>query len=850
MNAIRLRCEYLNNPIGIDLTAPRLFWNCTGGKKQSAYRITACDENGALLWDSGKVESDGMTKIPYEGKLFSGLRVIWRVKLWDENGCEGEWSQEAFFEVGLMEKSDWKASWISGDYRPDPKKRYPVDCFKKSFYLDERPVRARLYISACGLYEAHINGTRVGEFVLAPGVTDYRKRVQYQTYDVTGLLCEGENELCAELADGWYRGCVGAWGLRNQYGAQTKLISQLEMSFSNGSTRTVLSDGSWLWSNDGPIRFADNKDGELYDATIQPSYSSHARLCRHNVTPTASNNVPLCEHERLTATMTVTPSGKKLFDFGQLIAGYVEFDIEAKKGENVCLRFGEMLKDSELTLDNIQCRNSKITTPLQRVEYICKDGKNHYKTRFAIFGFRYIEADTSVDIRPEQLRAIAVYSAFERTGYFQSSNALLDKFVENTVWAAKSNSADLPTDCPTRERHGWTGDAQIFFGTAAYLFDYASFAQKYVRDMYDWQKKDGCLPQIVPYGGVDSYMCTMNGSVGWSDAGVLIPYRRWKRYNDDAQLIADYDKMAAYARFMIKRCGAQAMLSKKVHLKGEAKKYIVNKGQSYGEWAEPADVLPMHWTNVVFPHPEESTAYTCYIMEIMTEIAQHLGKGEDAELYKKYANGTKAAYQALRRLSEFSLDTDRQAQLVRPLYLRLLDEEQTEYAKKRLIKAMENYGWRLGTGFLSTPFILDVLAALDIKYAYRLLENEEMPGWLFMPKNDATSVWENWEGTQAQGGIASLNHYSKGACVEWLFSKMCGINVSGENSFYIAPQPGGSFTHASAAYNSIFGMVECAWSKRADGSYSYTIKLPANTCAKVSLPDGRELELCSGEYEL
>lgn len=847
MNAIRLRCEYLENPIGIDIPSPRLFWNCEGSEKQSAYQIVACDERGDLLWDSGKVISDKMTKIAYEGKVSSRLRVIWKVKLWDENDCEGEWSQEAFFEYGFLGSGDWKAQWISGDYTPNPEKRYPVDCFKKNFSLSEKPVRARLYITACGIYEASINGAKAGTFVLAPGITDYKKRIQYQVYDVTEQLCAGENELCAELADGWYRGCVGAWGLRNEYGTQTKLLAQLEMSFADGSETTVVSDGSWLWSNDGSVIFADNKDGEIVDASLCPSYCGKAVVTSHDVVPTASNNVPLEEHERFSAVITVAPSGKKLIDFGQLIAGYIEFDVEASKGDKLTLRFGEMLKDGELTLDNIQCKNDKITTPLQKIEYTCRDGRNHYKTRFAIFGFRYVEIETELDIKPEQFTAIAVYSSFERTGYFESSNALLNKFVENTVWATKSNSADLPTDCPTRERHGWTGDAQIFFTTAAYLFDYSSFAEKYVRDMFDWQREDGCLPHIVPSGGADSYMYTMNGSVGWSDAGVLIPYRRWKQYNDDASIIENYDNMAAYARFMIKRCGKQAFLSKKVRLKGEAKKYLVNEGQSYGEWAEPVDVFPNPWTNMIFPHPEESTAYTCYIMEVMEEIAKYLGKDEDAALYRKYADGTRMAYQALRRLKKFTLDTDRQAQLVRPLYFNLLDDEQTAYAKERLIKAMENYGWRLGTGFLSTPFILDVLAELDIEYSYKLLENEELPGWLYMPKHGATSVWENWEGDVCEKP-ASLNHYSKGACVEWLFARMCGIKVSGENHFSITPTPGGSFSFAKASYNSIFGKVECGWDKNGDGSYSYTISVPANTCADVSLPDGRTMTLCAGEY--
>lgn len=588
-----------------------------------------------------------------------------------------------------------------------------MDCFRKVFRAASMK-KARLYMTACGLYEAVINGQRVGDFVRAPGITDYRKRIQYQIYDVTTLLQDGKNALTVQLADGWYRGSCGAWGLKNQYGTETKLLAQLELTHTDGSVQTVATDAGWDWSNDGPIRFADNKDGEVVYANNVPSYQGKAKVTNHPVTPAASNNVPVTEHERLKAKRITTPSGKTVLDFGQNIAGYAEFTVTAHIGQKIKLRFGELLDENgEFTQKNIQCSSKKITMPLQQVIYTCKEGKNHYKTTFAIFGFQYVLVETDVAFQSEDFAAIAVYSDMERTGFFESSNALLNKFVENTVWSAKNNHADLPTDCPTRERHGWTGDAQIFFNTAAYLFDYASFAQKYMRDVYDWQKKDGKLPQIAPYGGVDFYMSFMDGSVGWADAGVLIPYRFWKLYGDDSLIRRHYDGMVQYAKFMIKRCTQFTPLRHHLPLKGEAKKYIVNYGHSYGEWAEPADVFPDDWKNIFLPHPEESTAYTVFIMEHMMEIAGYLGKQQDKALFEKYRDGCTKAYRELVTLPAYTLDTSRQAKLVRPLYMRLLDEKQEAFAKHRLVQAMKNYRWRLGTGFLSTPFILDVLADMD-----------------------------------------------------------------------------------------------------------------------------------------
>lgn len=714
-----------------------------------------------------------------------------------------------------------------------------MDCFRKTFVAD-CVQKARLYITACGLYEARLNGVRVGDAVLAPGITDYRKRVQYQTYDVTALVREGENELTVQLADGWYRGSTGAWGIRNQYGTVTKLLAQLELTRADGGVQTVCTDRSWDWSDDGPIRFADNKDGEVVDACRTPGYCHKARVTRHPVVPTASDNVPVTEHERLKAKRIITPAGKTVLDFGQNIAGYVAFSLEARAGQTIRLRFGELLDgEGEFTQKNIQLSRKNFTTPLQQVCYTCREGRNEYRTTFAIFGFRYILVETDVPFSAEDFTAIAIYSDLERTGWFESSNRLLNKFVENTVWSAKNNHADLPTDCPTRERHGWSGDAQIFCPTASFLFDYLPFAKKYLNDLYDWQKKNGCLPQIAPEGGTDFYMASMNGSVGWADAGVLMPYALWKQYGDGDVLQSYLPGMRRYARFMQRRCGRWYPTARRTGLRGEEKRYLSNAGQAYGEWAEPESVHHMTWKDCAVPHPEVATAYTAHVMDCMAEIEAALGNAQQAEGYRAFAAGCRRSYQALRETPAYSLDTDRQAQLVRPLAFGLLNGEQEKFAKKRLLLALEHFGWHVGTGFLSTPLILDVLARIDIEAAYRLLENEEMPGWLFMPKNGATTVWEAWEGTATkQGGIASLNHYSKGAVCRWLFDTMCGIHVDGENHFTIAPRPGGRLTHAKASYTSVYGRVESGW-ERTEAGYAYTVTVPAGCTATLTLP-GRE----------
>lgn len=865
MQAFRLRTIGLTNPVGIDERNLTVSWNCRGGVRQTAYEIQAEGSRGTS-WSSGRVLSGSMVGIPLPVKPLSRERVLWKVRLWDEHETAGEWSESAFFEWGLLEASDWSASWITGNYRAGNRKnelrdgflgwgravRYPVDCFRKRFEAG-KVLSARLYITACGLYEAHLNGRRVGDVVMAPGYTDYRKRIQYQTYDVTALMAEGSNVLTVELADGWYRGSVGAWGILSYYGMETRFIAQLELTHEDGTTQVVCTDAGFDWSNDGPIRFADNKDGEVVDAGKTPSYSGKAKVTRHPVTPAASNNVPVREQESFKPSeLIVTPSGAKVLKFPQNLAGFISFRLKAHAGQQIRLRCGEIFdRDGEFTQRNVQnMRRGEAASTLQEVRYTCKEGINEFKNTFSVFGFQLVLVETEVPFSPEDFTAVAVYSDMERIGSFASSNPLLDRFVENTVWSARNNFLDIPTDCPTRERHGWTGDIQIFYKTAQYLLDCQPFIRKYLRDVYDLQKENGCLPQIAPYGGTDFYMASMDGSVGWSDAGIFIPYRMWKLCGDRAVLEEHYDGMKRFAEFMISRIGRGTRNRRTLGgLSGQGVRYAVNKGQSYGEWAEPHDVHEMQMSEMSRPHPEVGTAYTACVLGLMAEIADALGRPQDAERYRSFSENVTRAYQDLRRLPQFTLDTDRQAELVRPLYMRLLDAEQTAYARERLVSAMEHYGWRIGTGFLSTPLILYVLADIDIELAYRLLQNEEMPGWLYMPKNGATTIWESWEGCYGSGGTDSMDHYSKGACVEWLFTTMCGIQADGENHFRIAPRPGGDFRHAAAEYRSVYGLVRSGW-RIEEGKTIYTVTVPAGCSADIFLPDGTHRAVTAGEYVL
>ncbi|MBO7335665.1 MAG: family 78 glycoside hydrolase catalytic domain, partial [Lachnospiraceae bacterium] len=572
MKIMHVQTEYLNDPLGIDIEKPRIMWTLEGVTKQEAYEIRFYVNDHETGQSSGIINSPSMHyDLPTPFKSRDAVRFTVRAL------CDGEWaeSEEHSFEMGLLRASDWTAKWIAGDYRPDKKKRYPVDCFKKEFEVSDIK-SARLYISALGLYEAHINGNRVGDFVLAPGSTDYRKRVQYQTYDVTALLREGKNELTVFLADGWYRGSIGAKGFTDVFGSVTAFIAQLEVRGRSGGETRIVSDASFSWSDDGPIRFADLKDGEVVDLNCVPSFSGKAREVIKKTPLSASDNTFVREQERFSPARTfITPKGKRIYEFPHNLAGIVAFKVNARQNEQHTIRLGEMLDaEGELTLKNIQCVRKGKCTPLQEVRLTCKEGINEYHGKFTIAGFKYLEVDKDTELM--DLKQIALYSGLEETGTFSCDNELINTFVENTKWSLKSNSCDVPTDCPTRERMGWTGDSQVFFNTASFLTEYAAFARKHVRDIFDRQDKNGRLPQIAPYNAEDWFMDAMNGSVGWADAGVLIPYRFYKKYGDDRLLRQYFGQMVKYAKFMIGRCGGAkgiyAIYAKPLHLSKENRK--------------------------------------------------------------------------------------------------------------------------------------------------------------------------------------------------------------------------------------------------------------------------------------
>ena len=846
MKVNNIKTEYLSNPIGIDAIHPNLTWNVDGEdiKFQKAFEIIYIINNGE---EKSIKKETSSTHYEFGQKLKSRDYVSYRIRVQNELGKWSDFSEEQHFSIGLLNKSDWIGKWIYGDYSVSKKQRYPVDYFRKIFEAKDIS-KATLYITALGIYEAYINGQKVGNALLTPGSTDPRKRVQYDTYDVGSLLKEGENELIILLADGWYRGSIGAKGFTYVFGKNTKVMAQLELN-----NQVVVTDESWNWSNDGPITFADLKDGEIVDFNKTPSFNGKVRIESYDREITASNNTHIVVISRNKPVKEFkSKTDKTVYEFENNVAGNIALKLKGERGSKIHFVLGEILDENEdVTLRNVQCIRKGKRTPLQEVTITLKEGINEYESKFFYGGFKCVEVLDNEGVEVLEIEQLAISTEMEKTSTFECSNKLINIFFDNTVRSCRSNFVDIPTDCPTRERMGWTGDSQIIFDTASYLFDSHAFFRKHLKDVFDRQDKNGRLPQIAPYSAEDWFMNVMNGSVGWADAGVLIPYRMYLMYGDINILKDNYDNMVRYAKFMIKRCGPAkglyALYAKPLHLSKENKKYGVNTGQSYGEWAEPNDVKAFVWTDFAEPHPEESMAYTSYILSLMVEISILIGREENILLFKEYSEGVKHAYQELVTKPRYTLDTNRQAKLVRPLYMNLLKEEQTIFAKERLIKALDFYDWKLGTGFLSTPFILYVLSDINPEYAYKLLESEKMPGWLYMAKENTGTIWEGWEGPKAQSGISSLNHYSKGAMVEWLYKGMLGINIKGENHFELRPVVGGDIIFAKGSYNSIYGEIKSSW-ERKEGKVIYRFEIPSNCTADLYLNNEHHI-LEKGEYE-
>lgn len=868
MQAIHMKTNHLIAPRGIDAGPLFLSWQCSGGVYQTAYEIEL-DADGETVWQSGKVSSDSMHA---EAPAVNGSRVRgrWRVRLWDENNVSGAWN-EAVFETGLS-RSDWQGVWacpetededISGDdainafARPNwERKQAEQEVSGKGAarpYQPHRPASylrrvftapagsARLYITAMGLYAAWLNGVRVGDMVLAPGSFTGDKHLGVQTYDVTGLMRAGENELLIALGDGWHRSTSGVDGCRNLFGDTLGVLFQLEVD----GRAVCVSDGAMQATQKGPIRQNDLQQGEVYDARLEGELTGwhSVKTAANTLLLTGMNTVPIREQEAFPGRLFMAPNGETVVDFGQNLAGYVEMTLTAHAGQKVKLTCGETLDENgNFTQENFQdrARHSEGGTA-QLLELICKEGANYFKPSFTIMGFRYAKVETDADLSGAVFTAHAVYSDMAVTGEFTCGSSAVNQLVQNSIWSQKGNFCDIPTDCPTRERAGWTGDMGVFIDTGLTLMDCYPVVEKWLEECRLNQYPDGRMANIAPPNGRPSFMTPMLCmSAGWGDAAILVPFALYRRTGDRKILADNYEMMQKWYAFLLGR----AQQTTDEQQTGEYAKYTVLNGLDYGEWCEPG-VTPQQ--AMMNPRKSVGTAYLAYSGRVLAQVADALGKAEDAARYRDIADKAKKAYRAA-FTENGAIHSDRQCEYVRAIQFALLDEGESQAAADALNALVAQNGCHLNTGFLSTPFLCGVLARYGhVDTAYRLLLQPDAPGWLYAVSKGATTVWETWTGIDDAGcPHDSLNHYSYGAICGWLFGGVCGIRLAG-GALTIAPTPHKSLGHAKAVYRSPVGTIESGW--RYDGdTVVYTFTIPANMTANVTLPDGRKLLLQPGTH--
>ena len=852
LRVFNLRTEYKENPLGIDARKPRLSWQLASsgrGVRQSAYEIKVARSEAAvragrdLVWTSGRVASDESTQRAYEGPaLQSGQRYHWQVRAWDGSGTASAWSAPASWEMGLLEPSDWKASWIEPDLPEDVKTSGPAPLLRRAFKLSGVVERARAYVTSHGLYELHLNGRRVGDQLFTPGWTSYNKRLQYQTYDVTSLLKTGDNVVGVLLGNGWYRGNLAWEDRRNLYGDRLALLGQIEITYQDGRKETIGSDANWKAAT-GPLLMSEIYHGEVYDARLEKTgWASSAfddrqwarvRVVDHRKDDLIAPAGPPVRRisELKPVKVFKTPAGDTVADLGQNMVGWVRLKVQGPAGTTVTLRHAEVLdKQGNFYTENL--RKAKAT-----LRYTLRGGgPETFEPFFTFFGFRYVAVDGFPgEVTPEALTGIVVHSDMARASQFETSKALVNQLQSNIVWGQKGNFLDVPTDCPQRdERLGWTGDAQAFSPTAAFNMDVAAFFTKWLGDVAADQFASGSVPHVVPNVLPDFAGHEPGGAAGWADVATIIPWNMYLAYGDRRILEVQYESMKRWVAYERTRAGDDLIWTGDFH---------------FGDWLAftsagmAANAYPGATTGTDFI----ATAFFAHSTDLLRRAALVLGKADDAA---RYADQLAKIKEAFRR--EFVTDGGRvgegtQTAYALALQFDLLPEPMRAAAGERLADEVRTRK-HLTTGFLGTPYLCHVLSRYGhLDEAYLLLNREEYPSWLYPVTQGATTIWERWDGQKPDGSFQttemnSFNHYAYGAIGEWMYRVMAGIDIDeaapGYKHILIQPQPGGGFTSVKVSHETPYGKVGSAWTLQ-DGRFELAVEVPPNTRATVRLPKAR-----------
>lgn len=843
MKISNMRTNHVKNPLGFEMDKVTFSW-VTEGKDIKSTKQKTCEvvisldgEFNNIVFNSGVCTDINSLAYTPDFTLEPRKRYYWRVTVTGDKG-DTVASQVAWFETGKMDEP-WVAKWITPDL---DKEIHPL--IRKEVVLPDGIKSARLYISGLGLYTVEINGEKIGEEYFAPGFTSYDFWVQYETYDVTKNIKSGNNAIGIMLGNGWYRGRFGFdGGHYDIYGDKFLAIAELIVTLEDGSEVVVGSDNSWRCSQ-SPVEFSGIYDGEIYNSTKELSGWSKAGFNQDSwdkVNETVINtekfqgrlSLPIKVKEEIKVKeIIITPKNEIVLDFGQIITGWVRFNINKDYGHKVMLQYSEILQNQCFYRDNLRTAKAEFT-------YIC-DGaeRKNIEPHYTFFGFRYVKLNGfGQDINADDFIACSIYSDLEQTGFIETSNENVNKLFLNALWSQKDNFLDVPTDCPQRdERMGWTGDAQIFAMTACFNMYSPAFFNKYMKDLREEQKRlDGSVPFVVPMIKPDTAngFIKGHGSAAWGDAATIIPWVLYKQYGDKELLANQFDTMKDWVDY-IKRVDDESGSTR-----------LWNKGFQFGDWLalDGKDMQsPMGGTDVVFI----ASAYYYYSTSIVAKAAKVLGKMDIAQEYSKLALEIKDAINNEYFTASGRCAVSTQTAMVLALYMGLVNDNVKKRVSKDLEKKLIEDNVHLKTGFVGTTYLCHALSENNLnKYAYKLLLNDDFPSWLYEVKMGATTIWERWNSVLPDGSISgtemnSLNHYAYGSIVEWMYTKVLGINpieeVPGFKKFIIAPRPNKSLKYAKGYVNTASGLIESSWEFGDNGQITFEFTVPFDTESTIVLP--------------
>lgn len=837
MKITHLKTNRITNPLGFAIEQPTFSWivEDTRDTVQTAAQVLVSPDAGfeQVLFDSGKVQGAGIDSLAYRPpiQLEPRTRYYWKVRVWGES--ESAESDAAWFETAKLDEP-WQAAWITPDFEDNL--LHPI--LYRQFELPAQPVAARAYVCGLGLYHLEINGQKVGDEYLTPYCNAYDQWIQYQTFDITEHLTAGANRVDVMLGNGWYKGRYGAdGGCVGFYGDQFALICELHITLDDGTDQIVVTDRSWK-ARPSPVIASDIFDGETYDARI--GTVAPAPGAAFGVKPIelgtdrleARRSLPVCVNEEIKPVAVIhTPAGETVLDMGQNMTGWVRFRTRAPAGTRLHLQFGEVLQGGNFFRENLRTAKAEYI-------YIADGTEALVQPHFTFFGFRYVKVSGWVgELSLDDFTGCVVYSRMDTIGEIETSNDKVNRLFKNALWGQKSNFLDIPTDCPQRdERLGWTGDAQIFSGTACFNMDVAAFFAKYTYDLGKEQSKTGGrVPHIVPMVNLDR-----GGSSAWADAATIVPWNVYEFYGDIGILEQQYESMRAWVD-TIKQLDESS-----------GGRRLWTDGTHFGDWLalDGDDPDPRRGGT---PEDFIASAFYCYSARLVARAASVLGKKEQADAYGRLSEEVKAAIGQEYFTPTGRLAVPTQTGYVLALFMDLVPEAHRARVKRDFIARLRKDQVHLKTGFVGTPYLCRVLSQIGANdLAYRLLLNEDYPSWLYAVNLGATTIWERWnslnpDGSISSTGMNSLNHYAYGSIVEWMYRDMCGLNpssgedgVTGFRHACIAPKPDRSLQWARARYRSAAGLYESGWRLNEAGRLTLTIAIPFNASARVVLPHAKK----------